>query len=113
MNSVDDDIKWTTEGEVVMKSPLDGSAMVGEEEMSVRFERAQAFLDTWTVVESDGSISTKVFRKDTHTDQYLNYSSNHSLKHKRGVVRTLMNRADRLVSEEIELGRERITSGNH
>ena len=69
-------------------------------------ERLLAFLDTWTVVESDGSISMKVFRKDTDTDQYLNFSSSHSLEHKRGFVRTLMNRADRLVSDETELGKE-------
>ena len=61
LNSVDADIKWTTEGEVVMEAPLEGSATVGEEEMSVRVERALAFLDTWTVVQSDGSIRMKVF----------------------------------------------------
>ena len=74
MNSVDDHIKWMTEGEVVTKAPSDGSAMVGED-MSIRVERALVFLDTWKVVESDGSISTKVFRKDTHTDQYLSISA--------------------------------------
>ena len=65
------------------------------------------FFDTWTVVESDGSISMKVFRKDTHTNQYLNFNSNHPLEHKKGVVRTLLNRADRMVSDGIELGREK------
>ena len=89
-----------------MKASLNGSAMIGEG-MSIKVERALAFLDTWMVVESDGSISTKVFRKDTHTDQYLIFSSNHPLEHERGVVRTLMNSADRLVSEETEFGKEK------
>ena len=53
--------------EVVMEVP-EKSANAREEDESIRVERAMAFLDTWTVVESDGSISTKVFRKDTHTD---------------------------------------------
>ena len=57
------------------------------------------------VVECDVSISMKVFRKDTHTNQYLIFISNHPLEHKRGVMRTLMNRIDILVSEETELGR--------
>ena len=40
-NSVDDNIKLTTEGEFVIKAPSDGSAMVGED-MSIRVERALA-----------------------------------------------------------------------
>ena len=59
-------------GEVELKAQSEGSTTIGEEETSVRVERALVFLDMWTVVESDGSINTKVFRKDTHTDQYLN-----------------------------------------
>ena len=59
------------------------------------------------VMVCDGSIRMKVVRKVTHTDQYLNFSSNHLLENKRGVMTTLMNRADRLVSKETELGREK------
>ena len=70
-------------------------------------EKALVFLDMWTVVEPDGSISMQVFRKDTHTDQCINFISNHLLEHERGVVRTLMNSAARFVSEETELEREK------
>ena len=58
-------------------------------------------------MESDGSISMKVFRKNTHTNQYLNFRSNHPLEHKIGVTRTPMNRVDRLMSDETELMREK------
>jgi hypothetical protein len=104
LNQVDEDIKWTTEGEVVVEVQVDQ-----ELELGPRTERALAFLDTWTVVDPDGGISTKVFRKETHTDQYLNFSSNHPLEHKRGVVRTLFHRAESIVSKE----EDKVTEKEH
>ena len=37
--------------------------------------------------------------KKAHTDQYLHFQSHHPLHHKEGVIRTLIDRADALVSE--------------
>ena len=54
------------------------------------------FLDTEITHHADGSLSTKVYRKPTHTDKYLDFQSHHPLAHKVAVVRTLYHRAERL-----------------
>ena len=41
-----------------------------------------------------------MYRKRTHTDQYLDFNSQHPLDQKLGVVRTLMNRKDNIVTEQ-------------
>ena len=59
-----------------------------------------AFLDCSVSVQDDGSLTTSVYRKDTHTDQYLLFDSHHPLVHKLGVIRTLFHRADTISSNE-------------
>ena len=56
------------------------------------------FLDTEVTRHLDGSLTTKVHRKKTNTDKYLDFCSHHPLAHKLAVVRTLLTRADRLCS---------------
>ena len=40
-----------------------------------------------------------VYRKATHTDQYLSFTSHHPLVHKLGVIRTLMDRKDNIITD--------------
>ena len=58
------------------------------------------FLDTLIVKKEDGTVKLLVYRKPTHTDQYLNYASHHPLHQKLGVIRTLYDRNDNVVTEE-------------
>ena len=56
-----------------------------------------AFLDTSVSREPNGGLTTRVYRKPTHTDQYLAYDSHHPQSVKRRIVKCLYDWAKRLV----------------
>jgi aspartyl/asparaginyl-tRNA synthetase len=53
-----------------------------------------AFLDVLITKTDKGTLTTQVYRKKTHTDQILNYNSNHATQHKVSCIKTLLNRID-------------------
>ena len=73
INNIDDKIQFTKEA-----SRGDGS---------------MPFLDTLVTINEDGSLNTKVYRKPTHTDLYLQWDSHHSIAAKYSVMNTLHHRA--------------------
>ena len=58
-----------------------------------------AMLDT-LITRTDGILSFSVYRKPTHTDQYLQFDSHQPLEHKLGVIRTLTHRANTICSTQ-------------
>ena len=60
------------------------------------------FLDTLVTIEPDNTFSTTAYRKPTHTDQYLQWDSNHHITAKQSVYNTLAHRA-KIVSSTQEL----------
>ena len=59
-----------------------------------------AFLDTLIHVLQNGSTKVTIYRKATHTDQYLDFKSNHPIKQKTGIFSTFKHRIKELVTEE-------------
>ena len=56
------------------------------------------FLDILVSPKEDGSLSTTVYRKPTHTDLYLQWDSNHTVSSKYSVVGSLYHRAQTICS---------------
>ena len=65
------------------------------------------FLDTLVKIEEDRSLSTTVYRKKTHTNQYLNYNSNHHARQKIGIVSTLKKRVELITKEQDRIEEEK------
>ena len=65
------------------------------------------FLDTIVKPEADGSLSISVYRKPTHTDQYLQWDSHHHLSAKFSVIQTLSHRASTMCSNPELLQKEK------
>ena len=84
-NSIDKQIQFTIEAEENNRLP---------------------FLDTVTI-RQNGQIRFDVYRKKTHMDKYLDYTSNHPQQHKRSVVNTLLDRAEKIPSTNRGKRRER------
>ena len=56
------------------------------------------FLDTLIQRYRDSTISVRVYRKPTHTDQYLKFTSHHLARAKKSVITSLFDRAKNIIS---------------
>ena len=63
-------------------------------------------VDTLTTRRTDGSFKFSVYRKPTHTDQYMQFRSHRHMEHKMGIIRTLTHRADTIISDPQDKERE-------
>ena len=86
---------------------------LNNQQPSIRFtmetekDNKLAFLDTAVLREPDGRLTTSVYRKPTHTDQYLAYDSHHPQLVKRSIVKCLYERAKRLVTKPSVISKEK------
>ena len=78
------------------------TAHINSVDRNIKFTREDVkdnvlpFLDCEVCIEQDRSLSVGVYRKPTHTDQYLLFDSHHPLEHKMSVIRTLQHRANNI-----------------
>ena len=78
-----------------------------------RDDGAMPFLDILITPEKDGSLSTSVYKKPTHTDLYLQWDSHHTLTSKYSVIGTLQHRAQTICSNPQLLQKKKIISTVH
>ena len=65
------------------------------------------FLDTRVTRKVEGKLDITVYRKPTHTDRYLHFSSHHPTHVKKGLVRCLYDRARSIMKETTNLKTEK------
>ena len=80
INAIDDKIQFTKEAR--------------------RSDGSMPFLDTIVTINGDGTLNTKVYRKPTHTDLYLQWDSHHAIAAKYSVINTLHHRARAVCSNK-------------
>ena len=80
INSIDPNIKFTAE-----TTKADGSI---------------PFLDPLVTPQSDGSLATTVYRKPTHTNQYLQWDNHHAITNKYSIISSLLHRAKHICSNQ-------------
>ena len=71
-------------------------------------QHQRPFLDILLKHNTDCSISTCVYRKLTHTNRYIDFSSHHPLAHKTAVVKSLFYRAQALSSCAVGITEEQL-----
>jgi hypothetical protein len=76
--------------------------------METESDNVIAFLDV-LVVREKTTLTTRVYRKPTHTGRYLNFNSNHPSHVKRGLIQSLHNRASTICQERKDLVKEIIS----
>ncbi|XP_023718596.1 uncharacterized protein LOC111870496 [Cryptotermes secundus] len=73
--------------------------------METESNNAISFLDV-LVIREKTALATQVYRKPTHTGQYLNFNSNHPPHVKRGLIKSLHDRASTICQDRRDLARE-------
>ena len=64
-------------------------------------------MDALTHVLPDRTTKKTIWRKATHTDQYLDFNSNHHIKQKIGILSSFEHRIDNLITTEEDKQKER------
>ena len=75
--------------------------------MEIEKDNTIPFLDTSVSRDSDSLLTTSVYRKPTHTDQYLAYDSHHPQSVKRGIVKLLYDQAKHLTTKPSVISEEK------
>ena len=66
----------------------------------------RAFLDT-LLKRNNGEIPVLMYKKPTHTDQYLHYSTHHQTSCKKSVVSSMFNRVHSIITNKDDLQKEK------
>ena len=93
--------KTSVEGLTEFLNNLDDSGSI-KFTYEIESEGKLPFLDLLITQKDTGAVNLQIYRKPTHTDQYLNFSSHYPIEHKLSVVRTHFDRRQSLVLDSTD-----------
>ena len=67
---------------------------------TTKADGSMPFYDTLVTPQCDGSLVTTVYRKPTHTNQYLQSDSHHAITNKYSIISSLLHRAKHICSNQ-------------
>ena len=85
LNAIHKDVQFTAEEELNLEIP---------------------FLDCLIKRNKENSVETKVYKKNRHTGQYMNFESNYPLSVKLSTIKTLVKRENTICTSKSELDNE-------
>ena len=86
-------IEWLEE-QAILTAPITCKSKLWK-----RYDNSLPFMDKLLIRKEDGTVKLLVYRMKTHTDQYINFTSQYPLHQKLGFNKTLLNRCNTIVSE--------------
>ena len=75
--------------------------------MEIEKDNTIPLLNTSVSRDSNGLLTTSLYRKPTHTDQYRAYDSHHPQSVKRGIVKCLYDRVKHLTTKPLVIAEEK------
>ena len=104
-----DDTFVTIKSDIIIKFFTHINSIEASIKFTIKYEKEDTlpFLNILVMKKKSGILATKIYRKETHTNRYLNYESCHSQQQKQDIIISLLNRSAKLITDSKDFKKEK------